>query len=129
MSAALEDRVRAALHRVFDPCSVNAGAPVSIVDMGLVVSVDAEAGGAVSIALRPTTPTCTLVGSFMEAAEKTALAVPGVTSARVRIDMRLGWTPAEMSPTGRATLEARRHASRARVPVRPQEWKQRVKEA
>ncbi len=39
-AAALEERIRAALNEVQDPCSVVAGVPAGIVDMGLVRSLE-----------------------------------------------------------------------------------------
>ena len=58
------------------------GAPISIVDMGLVTAIDADADGRVHIAVRTTSAMCTLVGSIAEAAEAEALKVPGVTARR-----------------------------------------------
>lgn len=119
---ALAEAIRDALGTVFDPCSTTMGAPISIVDMGLVTAIDADADGRVHIAVRTTSAMCTLVGSIAEAAEAEALKVPGVTGATVRIDPVAGWTEEAMSDQGRRLLEARRRRSRAEVPVRPREW-------
>jgi metal-sulfur cluster biosynthetic enzyme len=127
MNVELADAVSHALRGVFDPCSINSGVPISIIDMGLVLSVDADEEGHVQIDLRPTTPMCTLVGSFMEGAERVAREVQGVTEAVVRIDGRPGWSEADMTEAGRTILGARRRQSRVEVPVRPREWEDRTR--
>ncbi|MFD0687177.1 metal-sulfur cluster assembly factor [Actinomadura fibrosa] len=120
---ALGEAVRDALRSVFDPCSLAMGAPISIVDMGLVTAVAADEAGRVRIDVRTTTAMCTLAGSIAQGAEATALAVPGVTGATVQVLPMAGWTEEQMSREGRQMLETRRR--RARGEVRPREWELR----
>jgi metal-sulfur cluster biosynthetic enzyme len=118
---ALAAAVRDALGTVFDPCSLTVGTPISIVDMGLVTRIDADLDGRVRIAIRTTSPLCTLIGSIAEAAETRARQVPGVTAAEVRMLRQAGWTEREMTDRGRAVL----HRQRRQMTVRPREWQQR----
>jgi metal-sulfur cluster biosynthetic enzyme len=115
--------VTEALRAVYDPCSVNAGAAIDIVDMGLVTSVTVE-DGHVAITLRPTTPMCLVIGPFVEAADAAAGAVVGVETVEVRLDMTPDWTEDHMAPSARARLTERRQASLAEVPVRPRRWRE-----
>ncbi|ABW12283.1 protein of unknown function DUF59 [Parafrankia sp. EAN1pec] len=121
--------VDTALRSVFDPCSVRVGAPMNIVDMGLVTSVEVGGAGQVDIAVRTTSPMCTLVASIMQGVEREVRAVPGVAAVSVRIDPRSDWTEAQISGEGRVTLELRRARSQQEVPVRPREWERRVVDA
>ena len=125
MSASLE-QVREALQAVFDPCSVNVGAPISVADMGMVTRLDLNADGVVDIELRPTSPMCTLIGSIMQGVEEKVGGVAGVTSVVVTINIRSPWSEADMTSQGRHKLEARRNRSRLEVPVEPQQWKRRA---
>lgn len=118
-------QVIAALRQVFDPCSMAAGTPLDIVDMGLVLGVKAEADGAVTITLRPTSLMCTMIASIAQQAVACAEAVGGVTSVHVEVDGTEPWSEAAMSSRGRSALRARRERSKAEVPVGPLEWKGR----
>lgn len=118
--------VDAALRTVFDPCAVNAGAPINVVDMGLVTEVAAASGGEVRVTVRTTTPMCTLVGSIMVGIEHAVGAVPGVTRVTVRVDPRADWTEAAITGAGLEALRERRARSRREVAVRPREWQLRT---
>ena len=122
MSASL-DQVREALQAVFDPCSVNMGAPISIADMGMVSRLDVNADGVVVIELRPTSPMCTLIGSIMRGVEEKLAVVAGVSGVAVTINIQSPWSEADMTSQGRRRLEARRSRSRLEVPVEPRQWK------
>jgi metal-sulfur cluster biosynthetic enzyme len=122
---ALHDRVTSALEEVVDPCSVTAGAPLSVLDMGLVSDLVVGEAGAVSLSMRATSAMCTMIAGIMKDAERRLAAVPGVT--RVEITLKGGdiWTEADMTEKGRRALAARRERSRIEVAVRPHEWKTR----
>jgi len=120
----LRDAVIDALSRVMDPCSVNVGAPISILDMGLVTDLHVGDDGSVTLTLRTTTPMCTLIGSMLDGADRAVSAVSAVSSVSVVADHRIGWTERSMTPAGRAFLAERRSASRAAVPVAPRAWLQ-----
>jgi metal-sulfur cluster biosynthetic enzyme len=127
--SALSAEIRARLGSVYDPCSVNAGAPLSVVDMGLITALEAGADGTVTITLRPTSPMCTLTGSMVEAIESAVAGLDGVNTVAIDVDPSLGWSEESMTSAGRATLRERRLESQSQVPVRRQEWKERVANA
>jgi metal-sulfur cluster biosynthetic enzyme len=85
---------RAALDEIYDPCSVAAGRPLGLAEMGLVQSVDVAADGEVSIVLRTTFPGCTMIPMLAGAVEERIRALPNVTDVAVSIDPRFTWTPA-----------------------------------
>jgi metal-sulfur cluster biosynthetic enzyme len=123
--SALRQSVTEALGRVFDPCSLSAGAPLSVVDMGLITELTVDDAGVVTIAMRPTSGMCTLIAGIMTDVEETVARVPGVSGVRVSLNGDTTWTETDLSENGRRILEARRQRSRAEVPVRPHEWKTR----
>ena len=113
----LHDTVRAALDRVVDPCSLAAGAPTSLPDMGLLDwSLD---GSVVQVTLRLTSPCCVYGPRMLEAVRAELMTVPGVTEVRAAIDYAAVWTPQMMTAAGRRALDARRADSRALGDVRP----------
>jgi metal-sulfur cluster biosynthetic enzyme len=95
--ARVYEYVRVALSAVYDPCSVAAGRPVSIVDLGLLVSADLDDEGELTIVLCTTFPGCTMAPHFTRAAEEQAREIPGVRSVRVRVDPEHTWTPSAAS--------------------------------
>lgn len=115
--------VRAALDGVVDPCSVAAGAPLSLADMGLVRSVVVD-GGAVRVALAVTGPGCTFLGLLLGAARSAVEAVPGVREASVEIDTAAVWDPSWLSPSAAAALDDRRRRTLALTAVRPRQWEE-----
>ena len=121
------NQIETALGAVFDPCSVQASAPLSVIDMGLVTSIATEPDGTVRIAMRPTSPWCTMIACIMQAVEDKVREVEGVSAVVVDIDRTsLDWTEADLTPRGRIILEATRARSRAAVPVRRRQWQERV---
>ncbi len=122
----LEERVQAALGDVIDPCSVTAGAPLSVVDMGMITGLRADDEGRVSIGMRATSAMCTMIAGIMKVAEDRVSQVEGVTSVDVTLQSGPMWTEADMTDRGRTALNARRAAARNSRPVKPHEWKTRV---
>ncbi len=112
---ALARAAERALHDVYDPCSQAWQRPLSLPDLGLVREVAADAGGRVTVRISLTVPFCMAVHTIMQAVEARVGAVPGVTAVDVQIDTRTPWSPAAMSATGRAGLEARRAAELRRA--------------
>jgi len=117
--------VEAALAVVYDTCSVQASAPLSIINMGLVTRVEIDAGGAVRIGMRATSPWCTMLGCIMETVENTVRALDGVSAVVVEIDASSTWSEADLTTEGKAILGAVRTRSRAAVPVRRRQWQER----
>jgi metal-sulfur cluster biosynthetic enzyme len=111
----LQEAARAALAEVYDPCSQAWHRPLSLPDLGLVRHVGVDAGGRVTVRISLTVPFCMAVATIMQAVEIRVGAVPGVTGVDVQIDTATPWSPAAMSPAGRAALQARRTGDRRRA--------------
>jgi metal-sulfur cluster biosynthetic enzyme len=124
MASATRDLVEAAIALVDDPCSLAANAPLNVFELGLVRDWTVDEDGDVHVVVSPTSPSCVLIGSIVTGIEQRVADVPGVRSVTVDIDTETFWTPALMSGAGTSKLEARRHGSMQRVPVRPRQWRQ-----
>jgi metal-sulfur cluster biosynthetic enzyme len=121
-----KEQVEAALGAVYDPCSVKANAPLSVVNMGLVTGIDVDDTGGVRIKLRPTSPWCTLIACIMQGVEDEVRKLDGIGNVTVEIDNSSQWSEASLTPEGRDILHATRARSRAVAPVRRQQWKERM---
>jgi metal-sulfur cluster biosynthetic enzyme len=119
-------RVEAVLATVYDPCSVQASAPLSVINMGLITGIDVGPSGAVRIKMRPTSAWCTMIGSMMQGIEQQLRDLEGVTDVRIDIDQSTPWSEADLTPEGREILGGVRAKSRAAVPVRRRQWQERV---
>jgi metal-sulfur cluster biosynthetic enzyme len=84
------------LNAVLDPCSVAAGRPMGLADMGLVERVEVGEGG-VDVYLRLTSPACYLMTHIRDRiiAELDGIALGPVT---VHVDEGLDWSPALIAP-------------------------------
>lgn len=118
--------VEAALAVVYDPCSVQASAPLSVINMGLVTRIDIASDGVVRIGMRATSPWCTMLGCIMETVENTVLKLDGVSQAIVEVDNSTTWSEADLTNEGREILGDVRARSRAAVPVRRRQWQERA---
>ncbi|HSY16654.1 MAG TPA: iron-sulfur cluster assembly protein, partial [Jatrophihabitantaceae bacterium] len=114
----LDEDIRTALETVMDPCAESAGVPLSIVDMGLLSSVDVSGAGDVKVMLKLTTPGCILgVMKFTHEIQDRVLPMPGVRSVDVDFLDVYDWTEAEIAPEGRRKLELSRSQRRSRAKV------------
>ncbi|MBI5309623.1 MAG: P-loop NTPase [Actinobacteria bacterium] len=77
-----EDEIREALRPVIDPELRR-----SIVDLGMVRSVEIKADGVVDIVISLTTPGCPIRGHFQQAVAESATALPGVQVVNVGFDV------------------------------------------
>lgn len=110
-----EAAVRAALNEIHDPCSVAAGLPAGLEEMGLVRSLEVvpgERGAVVRLAIGVTEPGCVMGYPFAEEAERRVGALPGVERVEVDFDHAHDWEPADMAPGYRRRLESHRAARR-----------------
>lgn len=106
----LQARVLKRLNLVQDPCSVAAGRPMGLVDMGLIDHVDIDSDGRVDIYLRLTSPACYLM-TFLESESIEQVGdCDGVTVVRVHPDEGLDWSPSRIAPhlRGPGQLSAKR---------------------
>ena len=99
-----EQLVRTALHRVVDPCSIAAGAPVSILEMGLLRGVSID-DGRVTITLRLTNPFC-FQAELIRARICAAVGQATGHDVVVDVDPSDDWEPEMMSAGARARLRA-----------------------
>jgi metal-sulfur cluster biosynthetic enzyme len=106
-AAPTEEAVRARLDEVIDPCSASRGTEFSIVEMGLVESVEIDRGD-VSVALRLTGPGCMQVPYFVEQVTERVSDLDGAADVTVTTDAGLEWTPEMMSAEARRTRRERR---------------------
>jgi metal-sulfur cluster biosynthetic enzyme len=102
-----EDAVREALNSIVDPCSVTAGAPAGLVDMGLVRSIDLYAGHA-DVTIGVTEPMCLMGAIFLRDVRSILASLDGIDSFDVRFDHHLRWDESMMAPSYRIALRAKR---------------------
>ena len=93
----LDAAVRAALAGVFDPCSVAAGRPLSLVAMGLFLDARLE-GGTLHARFAVTFAGCTMAPHFLHAAEAELAKLPGVARVTATVDPDFRWTPEGLPP-------------------------------
>lgn len=93
----MHDDIRARLDEVKDPCSVTAGNPMGLAEMGLIKSTEVSDDGDVSLVLRLTSPFCEMIGFLKSQAEEKVGALPGVRSVTVTTDSGFDWSPEDMS--------------------------------
>lgn len=88
--------VRDRLDDIIDPCSEARGTDISIVEMGLLKKIDID-DGTVHIELRITSPSCMMVGYFIEQAQERVGSLPGVEAVTLETDAGLSWRDDMMS--------------------------------
>lgn len=104
------------LEQVIDPCSVSAGAPLSIVQMGMLSGCTIDDQGRVEVRLRLSSPGC-LMGGLMFAPdiEHRLSQLDGISAVEVELDDPHTWSEDAISPEGRARLAAVRADGRTRL--------------
>lgn len=110
-----EGAIRAELNQILDPCSVVAGAPAGLDEMGLVrgLSVKAVPGGvAIEVRIGVTEPGCMMGASFAIRARERLEALAGVVAVDVQLDHEADWGPGDISPAYAERLAAVRATKR-----------------
>lgn len=112
----LADRINECLNAIVDPCSITAGAPAGLVDMGLVMKSEIEprdeGGLRAVIEIGITHPFCMMAGVFLNEVRQRVGAIDGIAEVAVTLDSNTVWTPDLMSAPYRAKLDAVRAAKR-----------------
>ena len=99
METTLRDQVEETLRTVYDP-----EIPVNIYDLGLVYKIEIGEEGKVMVIMTLTAPGCPVAGSIMEEVNNKISAIPGVTSADVRLTFDPPWTKDMMSEEAKLEL-------------------------
>jgi metal-sulfur cluster biosynthetic enzyme len=92
--------VREQLDEIVDPCSEARGTDISIVEMGLLKRIEVE-DGSVHVELRITSPSCMMVGYFIEQANERVGSLPGVEEVTLSTDAGLSWRDEMMAEEAR----------------------------
>jgi metal-sulfur cluster biosynthetic enzyme len=111
-----EERIRAAINTIVDPCSRAAGAPAGLDDMGLVRKLDVwptDTGVGVHVVIGVTEYGCLLGPAFATQVQRVLGSLPGVEHLTVDLDAAFDWLPEDMSAAYQAKLAGRRQAGRA----------------
>lgn len=109
----IDDQIRQALSKIHDPCSIAAGRPLSVIEMGLVRGWTLT-DSTLSITFCVTFAGCTMAPHFVEAAARDLAVIPGIARVETIIDTDFVWTPEMMT------------ASRVVPAGRPQAWRDRI---
>lgn len=99
METTLRDQVEETLRTVYDP-----EIPVNIFDLGLVYKIEVGEEGKVLVIMTLTAPGCPVAGSIMEEVNNKISAIPGVSSADVRLTFDPPWTKDMMSEEAKLEL-------------------------
>jgi metal-sulfur cluster biosynthetic enzyme len=117
-----EEDVRGVLNQIIDPCSRVAGAPVGLVDMGLIRRLNLSPGADgvdVQLVIGVTEYGCLLAPSFASEARKLLGALPEIGTIDIELDGEFDWEPGDMSAAYRQQLADRRAATnRVMLPLR-----------
>lgn len=119
-----DEQILAALHEVYDPCSLALNNPLSIVDMGLVNGWRLDADGALRVTMCVTGPGCLMAPKLTGAAREQLLELPFVRTVDVEVDASVMWTPDLMTDRGRELQRVAHRRARDVVAVRPQQWRE-----
>jgi metal-sulfur cluster biosynthetic enzyme len=104
--------VRDLLNTIVDPCSVAAGAPAGLGDMGLIRAVEVD-DHTVSVTIGLTEPGCMMSASFVVRARELLAAQPGVEAVAVELEQDCDWSPALLDSHYAHRLDAVRARRRA----------------
>jgi metal-sulfur cluster biosynthetic enzyme len=96
---ALRDRVIAAVNAIRDP-----EIPLGVWDLGLIYAIDIGGAGAVSIRMTLTAPGCPVASEIVQRVHAAAVAIAGVTSARVELVWDPPWTKDRIPEATRLAL-------------------------
>jgi metal-sulfur cluster biosynthetic enzyme len=115
----LNAAIRDALSHVYDPCSVAAGRPTSLIDMGMVLDWSFASDRSLTVTLCVTFSGCTMAPHFTMAAKEQLERIEGVGTVRVEVDTTFEWTPERTSAP---------HQKPTPPDLQPQAWRSRVRQ-
>jgi len=86
----LDDRIKQALNRIHDPCSIASGRPTGVVDMGLVLGWRLE-DRTLTVTFAVTFAGCTMAPHFTEAAREALIAFDEFDAVETIVDTAHIW--------------------------------------
>jgi metal-sulfur cluster biosynthetic enzyme len=89
----IDQEVRAVLSRIHDPCSIAAGRPLSVLDMGMVLGWTLDSAGVLTVRFCVTFAGCTMAPHFTQAAANDLSRIANVKSVETIVDTEFAWTP------------------------------------
>lgn len=95
-STVSREEVRSVLDRIIDPCSASRGTDHSVIEMGLLKSIDIDEGE-VTVNMRLTSPACFMIPYFIRKTEDLVGALDGVESVELTTDAGMEWSPDMMT--------------------------------
>ena len=98
--------ITAELDEIKDPCSLAAGTPFGLAEMGLIDEIVISETGTVLVKLRLTSPFCHMIGFFKQEATRRIQSLPGVTAVELAADNGLDWSPRRISASAVARRES-----------------------
>ena len=105
-SEALRALIVSELDEIKDPCSVAAGTPFGLSEMGLIDDIDISDTGNVLVKLRLTSPFCHMIGFFKQEAVRRIEALAGINSVELVADNGLDWSPSRISASAMSKRES-----------------------
>ena len=114
MKAFSQEDVMLRLNEVSDPCSAATNVTLSIVEMGMVDSVEIAPENVV-VALRMTSPLCHALPYFQMEIERVLADIPGIVGVKCTFDHGGNWQPDNMTVGAQRRLADRREFVRSRA--------------
>jgi metal-sulfur cluster biosynthetic enzyme len=114
MTAFSQEDVILRLHEVIDPCSAATRVPLSIVEMGMIGSVEIVSRNVV-VALRMTSPLCHALPYFQMEVERVLAGITGVDGVKCTFDHDGNWQPDNMTLGAKRKLADQREFVRSRA--------------
>jgi metal-sulfur cluster biosynthetic enzyme len=114
MTAFSQEDVILRLHEVIDPCSAATRVPLSIVEMGMIESVEIVSRNVV-VSLRMTSPLCHALPYFQMEVERVLAGITGVDGVKCTFDYGGNWQPDNMTLGAKRKLADQREFVRSRA--------------
>jgi metal-sulfur cluster biosynthetic enzyme len=108
MTGRFDAQVKVALEGVVDPCSVASGAPLSVLDMGLVLGWEVDENDDLVVRIDTTSPGCLMAAHIVADGERRLRQITGLRSATVVVQPSGEWTSERITGHGHEVLRARR---------------------
>jgi len=109
MTGRFDAQVAVALEGVVDPCSVVSGAPLSVIDMGLILGWKVDENDNLVVHMDTTSPGCMMAGHFVADGERRLRQIPGLRSVTVLVQPSGEWTSQRITAHGHEVRDARRN--------------------